>query len=372
MQTTESISLPHRKAPWHRWLFARTTRLAAWFLGCALATAIASGQTPSTQKLRIVGGLAGIKQYVQHEEPFWARKLSELSQGRFTAEIVPFDRAGVPAQDMLRLIQMGVIPFGTAQISRVAAQDAEIGAADLAGLHQDMASLKKTVAAFRPFLETTLRQRYGIELLAVYVYPAQMVFCNRPISRLSDLSGQRVRVSGSTVADFVQAFGAVPVVTSMSDVMPQMRIGTVSCAVTGTMTGNTLGLHEIATHIYAMPITWGLSIFAANQDSWSALEPELRVLLRNELPKLEAQIWLASEKDTADGLACNTGAPTCREGRKGKMVAVPLTPQDNTLRQEVLRTRILPNWLRRCGPSCADTWNQTIGPMHGITAQGSP
>ena len=370
MLTTESIPGRRHAAPWRQYVSDCAARLAALLLACAFASA--SAQTSQPQKLRIVGGLAGLNQYVQQEEPFWARRLSELSQGRFTAEIVPFDRAGVPAQDMLRLMQMGVIPFGTAQISRVSAQDAEFSAADLAGLNQDMAALKKTVAAFRPFLESTLRQRYGIELLAVYVYPAQMVFCNRPISRLSDLSGQRVRVSGSTVADFIQAFGAIPVVTSMSDVMPQLRKATVTCAVTGTMTGNTLGLHEVTTHIYAMPITWGLSIFAANRDSWNALEPELRALLRDELPKLETEIWRASEKETADGLACNTGAPTCRGGRKGKMVAVPMTPQDNALRREVLRTRILPNWLRRCGASCADTWNQTIGPMHGITAQGTP
>ncbi len=370
MLTPEPNPCHHRETRWRRFAAGCAARLTALLLGCALTGA--SAQTPPSQKLRVVGGLAGINQYVQYEEPFWARKLSELSQGRYTAEIVPFDRAGVPAQDMLRLIQMGVIPFGTTQISRVAAQDAEFNAADLAGLNQDMATLKKTVAAFRPFMESTLRQRYGIVLLAVYVYPAQMLFCNRPISRLSDLSGQRVRVSGSTVADFIRAFGAVPVVTSMNDVMGQMRKGAVSCAVTGTMTGNTLGLHEITTHIFTMPITWGLSLFAANLDSWNALEPELRVLLRNELPKLEARIWQASEEETADGLACNTGAATCRGGRKGKMVAVPITPQDNALRQDVLRSRMLPNWLRRCGPGCADTWNQTIGPLHGITAQGPP
>ncbi len=364
---TPELNFRHRRVTrWHRCV----ARL--WALSLAGTLAGAAAQTPPTQKLRIVGGLAGVNQYVQHEEPFWAGRLSELSQGRFDAEIVPFDRAGVPAQDMLRLIRLGVIPFGTAQISRVAAQDAEFSAADLAGLNPDMATLKKTVAAFRPFLESSLRQRYGIELLAVYVYPAQMVFCNRPIRRLSDLSGQRVRVSGSTVADFIQAVGGVPVVTAMSDMVPQLRKGAVSCAVTGTMTGNTLGLHEITTHIYVMPITWGLSIFAANQDAWNALEPQLRILLRNELPKLEAQIWQASEKETADGLACNTGAPACRDGHKGKMVAAAMTPQDNSLRQEVLRARILPNWLRRCGASCADTWNHTIGPTHGLTLQGTP
>jgi TRAP-type C4-dicarboxylate transport system substrate-binding protein len=327
--------------------------------------------TPA-QKLRIVGGLAGVNQYVQQEEPFWTNTLGALSNGRFAAEIVPFDRAGIPAQDMLRLIQMGVIPFGTAQISRGSAQDAEFNAVDLAGLNPDMATLRKTVTAFRPFLEHTLRLRYGIELLAIYVYPAQMVFCNKPITHLSDLSGLRVRVAGSTVADFVRAFGAIPVVTPLGDVMNHLRNGRVSCAVTGSMTGYTLGLYEVTTHIYAMPITWGLSLFAANRDSWNALDPQLRVLLRDELPKLEQRIWTASERETQEGLACNTGSAQCRAARKGHMTEVPITAQDNTLRQKVLGNRILPNWLRRCGPTCAQTWNQTIGPVHGITVENEP
>lgn len=348
----------------------RGARLAALLLACTMSGAAAQAPPPS-QKLRIVGGLAGVNQYVQHEQPFWTRTLAERSDGRFSAEIVPFDRAGVPAQDMLRLMQMGVIPFGTVQTSRVAPQDAAFSAADLAGLNPDFASLKQTVAAFRPYLENALRQRYGIELLAIYVYPAQMVFCNRPISSLADLAGQRVRVSGTTVADFVQAFGAIPVVTAMSDVLTRLRMGNVSCAVTGSMTGNTLGLHEVTTHIHSMPITWGMSIFGANQDSWNALEPELRALLREELPRLEARIWAASEQETREGLACNTGSPACLNGRKGRMVAVPMSPQDDRQRQQVLRSHVLPSWLRRCGPVCADVWNRTIGPGHGITVQGS-
>lgn len=331
----------------------------------------AAGQTPEpTQRLRIVGGLADVNQFVQHERPFWTRTLQQRSNGRFSAEIVPLDRAGVPAQDMVRLMQIGVIPFGTIQISRVAPQDSAFSAADLAGLNPDVAALKKTVAAFRPFLENTLRQRYGIELLAIYIYPAQMVFCNRPITRLADLANQRVRVSGTTVADFIKAFGGIPVVTAMSDAVPRLRMGNVSCAVTGSMTGNTLGLHEASTHIFAMPITWGVTLFAANRDSWNALEPPLRVLLREELPQLESRIWQASEQETLEGLACNTGAQSCRSGHKGRMIAVPMDPQDDLRRQQVLRSHILPSWLRRCGADCASMWNNTIGPVHAIAVPG--
>lgn len=79
-------------------------------------------------RLRVVGGLAGVSQYLRHEEPFWTRTLGSLSQGRYTADIVPFDRAGVPGQDMLTFIRLGVVPFGTALLGLVAGQYPELGA----------------------------------------------------------------------------------------------------------------------------------------------------------------------------------------------------------------------------------------------------
>lgn len=332
----------------------------------------AEAQVASTQKLRIVGSLAGLNQYVQHEEPFWTQTLTRLSGGRFSADIVPFDRAGVPAQDMLRLMQIGVIPFGTAQLSRVAAQDAVFSAMDLAGLNPDVATLRKSVAAYRPFVESTLRQNYRIELLGIYVYPAQMIFCSSPFASLKDLAGRRIRVSGSSSADFISAVGATPVVTSLTEMLPNIRNGNVNCAVTGTMSGNTVGLHEITSHLYAMPITWGLALFGANSDSWNALDPALRVLLRNELPKLEADIWAANERETKVGIDCNIGALGCVGGRKGRMTLVQLTPQDDQRRKSILLSTVLPQWLRRCGGQCADIWNQTIGPALGIAAPAAP
>lgn len=133
------------------------------FIGLSLSPARALAE--SGQKLRIVGGLAAARQYIRHEEPFWSKELLRLSHGKFSAEIVPFDRAGVPGQDMLRLMQLGVVPLGNLQLNRIASQEPEFNAPDLAGLNPDMATLKKNVGAFRPYLEKTLRERYGIELL---------------------------------------------------------------------------------------------------------------------------------------------------------------------------------------------------------------
>jgi TRAP-type C4-dicarboxylate transport system substrate-binding protein len=363
--------------PFFHTLMLMRRQLYTWIQVFAVVTlclwaATCGAQPAATQTLRIVGGLTGLKQFVDYEEPFWTRTLGERSGGRFSAEIVPFDRAGVPAQDMLRLMQIGVIPFGTVQLSRAAMPDAIFGAVDLAGLNPDMASLRRGVAAFRPYLENTLRQRYGVELLSIYVYPAQMIFCAKPFQSLSELKGRRIRVSGSSAADFIDAIGGIPVVTSMVEVIPNIRSGNVACAVTGSMTGNTLGLDKVTTHLYAMPVTWGVSLFGVNANTWNALDPALRVLLREELPKLEARIWAANATETTDGIACNIGSVSCQGGRRGKMTLVPVAQKDEEMRARILLSNVLPRWLRRCGPTCADLWNQTLGPVYNIVAPATP
>ena len=349
-----------RRAPW-----------AALALAWGLQSVGLAAEPPQYQ-FRVVGGLAGVSQYTQWEEPFWSRELPRMSGGRFKAEIVPFDRAGVPRDDMLRLLQLGVVPFGTVLMGSMTANYPQYTAPDLAGLNPDSSSLKLSVAAFRPFLEKSLREQHGVQLLALYVYPAQVVFCKKPFAALADLSGRRVRVSSAAQADFVGALGATPVHTAFAQIVSSVQAGSIDCAITGTLSGNGLGLQAVTSHMHAMPLNWGVALFAANLSAWEALPADLRTLLRKELPPLEAAIWEESERDTAQGIACNTGQSACTKGVKGNMVLVPMSAQDERKRQDIFVSTVLPRWLQRCGPRCAEIWNQTIGLARGLPAPDKP
>lgn len=349
--------------------------------GLVLCAASASGAAVETEKgdagapafrMRVVGGLAGVHQFTHLEEPFWSQDLARLSGGRFTADIVPFDKAGIPAASMLNLLQMGVVPFGTALLSALSAQYPQYMAMDLAGLNPDMASLRTSLAAFRPYLEKVLLEQHGVQVLAVYAYPAQVLFCSKPLAGLTDLAGRSIRVSSSTQADFVTALGAVAVRTEFAQMTAAMAKGALDCAITGTSSGTSVGLHRITSHLYAMPITWGLAVFGANQAAWASLPLDLRVLLQRELPQLEARIWSQAERETTAGMACNSGALSCAAAQRGRMTLVPVTAQDELLRQQVLRTVVLPQWLRRCSVGCADIWRRTIGPIRAVALPRVP
>lgn len=344
--------------------------LAAWLLAGVGPAAHAQPAPP--QKLRVVGGLAGLNQYNGHEAPFWTRELPRLSGGRYSAEIVPFDRAGIRGQELLSMVRLGTVPFGTLLVSLSSPKDAEIAAPDLAGLNPDIASMRRSVAAFRPRLQALLRERHGAELLAVYVYPAQVLFCNSPLASLGGLRGRKVRTSSLTQADWVDALGGKPVQVPFAELVPNMRAGNMDCAITGTMSGNTIGLHEITTHLHAMAINWGMSVFVAHGATWRALPEDLRSLLQRELPKLEAAIWDEAARETEEGIACNVGESGCKRGKPGSMAVVRPGPADELLRRDLLTQTVLPRWLQRCGPGCASSWNQFMAPVLTLALEARP
>lgn len=333
----------------------------------------AAADGSAAQRLRIVGGLAGVNQYTRVEEPFWSSELQRLSGGRYSAEIVPFDRAGIRGQDMLSLMQSGVVPFGTLLISQAAGKAPELGAADLAGLNPDMASLQRTVAAFRPYLERQLLERYGVQALALYVYPAQVLFCRTPIDGLRSLAGKRVRTSSASQSDFVEALGAKSTVVPFAEVLNNLRAGNIDCAITGTMSGYTIGLHAETSHLHTMAINWGLAVFGAHAATWAALPADLKALLQRALPQLERRVWADSQRDTGDGVACNSAAAACAQtsaiALRRAMVAVPAGAADEKLRADLFARVVLPRWLQRCGAACASVWNQTLAASSGVAAK---
>lgn len=346
----------------------RATAVSGLLAGLLAGLPVSGARAQEPIRLAVVGGLAGVSQYTQLERPFWQAEIAARSGGRLAATIRPFDASGLRGEDMLQLIRLGVVPFGTALLAVAAGDEPELNAVDLPALNPDMATLRLTVGHYREHLRSVLRERYDIELLGIYAYPAQALFCAQAFGGLSDLAGRRVRTSSVGQSELMAALGAVPVLIPFAETVAALRGGVADCAITGTLSGYEIGLADATTHVHAMAISWGLSFFGANAAAWKAIPHDLQDVVRAGVADLEARIWSHAERDTERGLACNTGAPCLGARPRRPMTLVPISTADAERRRRLLTQTVLPRWIERCGVACATAWNDTLARPLGIPA----
>ena len=318
--------------------------------------------------LKVVGSISSLPPYKDFELPFWTRTLSEKSKGAITAEVKGFNEMGLKGPEVLRLMSQGVLEIGATVLAYLAADDPTNEAVDIAGLVTDVETSRKITEASKPMYEKLFREKFGVRLLGIATYPAQVIYCNGEIKGLTDLKGRKVRVGGRSQSELMSALGASPVTMAFGEVVPALQNKTVDCGITGTLSGNLAKWNEVTTHLLVLPVSWGQIAYAANQKSLDKLDARVRTLIETEIKTLEKSIWDAAALHTEQGYACNSGADSCTLGARGKMKLVMPSDADRALLKKIVNETMVPTWAARCSAECVAGFNDTIGKVVGIKA----
>ncbi len=334
----------------------------------AMQVVVAAESLPKTE-LKVVGSLANLAAYKDFEKPFWTQQIPEKSGGAIVPTIKGFDEMGLKGQEVMRLLNQGVMDIGATVMFYLAPDDPAMEAVDIAGMLPDVGSARAATDASKKFYGRVFREKYGLELLGIGTYPAQVLYCNVPIKGLSDIKGKKVRVGGRSQGELVEALGGKPVSLPFREVVIAMVNNTIDCAITGTLSGNAARWYIVSTHLYTLPLSWGQIAYAANSKKWSQLDPRVRSLIQNEVHRLEKEIWDAAAMQTDLGILCNTGDPKCTLKTKGKMILVSPTDADRAQLRRIVTETMLPKWAARCDAECVREFNNTIGKVVNLSAK---
>jgi TRAP-type C4-dicarboxylate transport system substrate-binding protein len=338
-----------------------------WLLALLLLAGFpAYGQDLPAVHLKVVGGLGATVQFKSFEEPFWSKQLGERSNGKITAEVTPWDQFGIKGPELLQFTRLGAIAISTVSLSQIASEDPEAAAVDLAGLNPDLAALRRSINAYLPTLREVYRSRYGLELLAIWSYPAQVIFCNRAMDGLADLKGVKVRVASAMHSDFVEGLGGVGVTIPFDGLMDGLKKHVADCAITGALSGYRVGLYNATTHLDPVTVSWGPYVLFANHSAWQRFSPPVREFLTAQIDELGDRLWQAAERETQEGISCLTGG-ACSAGPPAQMKLVPSGDRDAKLVRQSFLNTVAPRWSARCGAECVKNWNETVGRMLDLT-----
>lgn len=310
-----------------------------------------------------------IPQYTRVDVPMLREGLPARSDGRIRVNLATWPERNLNGPEIIRLTRSGQVEIGAAPLTTVSGDVPILDMVDLAGLNPTIAQARQVGEALLPEFNRAL-ERFGVRLVALAPYPAQVLFCRERANSLADLRGRRVRTSGGSANDFLLGVGAQPVAIGFPEVYAALERGVADCAITGTGSGNGARWYEVTTSMYALPVSWAVFGYFVNLNWWNRLDAPARDLLTTTFREIEAAQWRLGDEASEDGIACNIGdRANCSIGRLVEtrpMSVVRPTPADlETLRTQ-LSSAVLPAFIRRCGAPCGETYNRLVAPISGV------
>ncbi len=327
-------------------------------------------QGPAKTDFKAVGSWNFTTLFKEIERPFFTKTLPEASGGKITVDHKSITELGLSGFEVVDLTRKGVYDIVVGSIGYVASKSPALEGMDLAGAMPDVEDMKKSIDAYRSVVGREFETKYGVHLLAINAYPSQQFWCNKPVKKLDDLKGLRVRVYSASLSDFVKGVGGVPVTIPFGEVVPALQKGVADCGITGTLPAYDAKWREVVTHIYRAGLGWGLAFVAINKRKWESLDKPTQEFLTKQFADFEEKAFIGVKENDAQGFICNTGkGGKCRFGEPGSMTLVEPDAADKAKIKEVAVNYVLSSWAKRCGEKCAQEWNDSIGKVNGVAAK---
>ena len=335
----------------------------------ALAALTASAWAQEKIKLKVIGQplATGLIQK-NKEQPFF-ESLAAKTGLPIEVEYKPVDTLGIKDTEQLRVMKAGLFEMASLRMSQNSRDEPTILGLDLVGLNPDYATGRKVADAYAPILDQRLQKQFGVKLLGVWPFGPQVLFCKKPISRLGDVQGLKVRVYDKSLAKFVESLGGTPVAISFAETHQALSLGVVDCAITGPSSANSAGWPEVTTHYLPIGMQIALNGYGITLSAWNKLKPDQQKKLQAAFDELLADIWKYSEELFLDASNCNVGKDPCTTGKKFALVNVPVTAGDLDIVRKAVREISFPAWAEVCdksNPTCSADWKKAVGPVIGM------
>ncbi len=291
------------------------------------------------------------------EQPFF-EGLAQSTGLAIKVRYQPNDQLGFRDSHQLPMIRDGELDLVSLRFLQNTHHEPTLLGVDPWGFSTDFETAKKVANVYAPVLDQRLQARFNAKLLGVWPFGPQIFFCNRPVQKLSDIRGLRVRVGNENFSPLIAAFGATPVVIVFEEVRSALASGMVDCAITSAGSGNAAGWAQHASHLFNLGTHFGINGYVINLKLWNRFSKTEQEILEQAFLHHTAVVWENVERVHEEAIRCSTGGP-CMKGIRANMKLIEPDAADRRLFQEAFERTTFIDWAARCDQQysgCSNDW----------------
>jgi TRAP-type C4-dicarboxylate transport system substrate-binding protein len=264
-------------------------RLLAAVFGLG-AMALAAPASAQTYTLKI--GNATIND-VQHEwQKRWGGRVEKRAGGRIKVEIYPASQIGsIPR--MIEGLQLGTLEAWIGPPEFVVGHDVRFQALGAPGIFQDMEHAYRVLADAK-LRETTLAlgEAKGLKGVSLIVYGPTTYTTRKPIRKLDDFKGLKIRVFASPMQTLAVArLGGTAAPMPLDEVLPALQRGAIDGNRTGITISTTFKYYDIVKTVTETHDAMVTSIAMVSKPWYDKLPPDLQKILMEEGEAVQKELF---------------------------------------------------------------------------------
>jgi TRAP-type C4-dicarboxylate transport system substrate-binding protein len=197
-------------------------------------------------------------------------------------------------------------------------------------------------------------------LLATAFQTDQFLFSKKPVRKMEDFKDLKTRVHSVAIAQLVAGLGGTPLTIAFAEVYTALERGTVDGGFTAATPGYSQKWYEVSKYLIG-PITQVVQLpLVINKGIWKKLPPDVQTIFQEEASRIiDARAFDLRAQWHKEGVAGNTA--------KG-MELLSYPPEIHAAIKDVLRTQVVPAWVKRAGgQEAARLFNDIVAPLVGFT-----
>lgn len=244
------------------------------------AVALRSGRAEAQQvTLKVADSFPPNHNIANFGTKWWMQRVEELTGGKVKFEYYGAEQLG-KLRDLLALAQRGV-----ADIVYVPPNFNE-GQMPLSSVHNLPNLFETSYVGSVAFLDTVMNTpilqqdflRNGVRpLWGVMTLPYNVFTRNKPIWKVEDLAGLKLKTAGGYQNDAVRLLGGVPIDLPSPETYQAVQLGTVDGAIFPTSAAKSYRMHEVAKYYtVGFNITVFYAPYAMSLRRWDRLSPDIQ------------------------------------------------------------------------------------------------
>jgi TRAP-type transport system periplasmic protein len=257
-----------------------------------IAALIAAGAAHAQTSWKLATGYRAETFHTQNLQQF-ASDIDQATAGQLKIEIHP-NNTLVKLNDIHRAVQDGKVEAGETIMTSLVKDMPIAGADSIPFVVASYADARRMWDLQRPLIEKHFATR-GLKVLYAVPWPPQGLFSNKPITKIADFAGTKMRTYNQTTVRIAELVKAVPVDVAMVEVNKAIAEGKMDNMVTSAVTGVENQVWGPIKYYYEINAWFPKNIVFVNMKSFNALKPAAQQAVMKAAGAAETRGWARSQ-----------------------------------------------------------------------------